>query len=87
MRNYGGQAMNHLYETQDGGTIALAGSERKFCEQLLTALGRPDFVSWPPARPGPAQAPLIEFLAAIFRTRSRTEWEAFLERSICAGRL
>ena len=32
--------MNRLYETKDGGHIALAGNERKFCENLLAALGR-----------------------------------------------
>lgn len=32
MRNYGGQAMNRIYETSDGGFIVLAGSEAKFSE-------------------------------------------------------
>ncbi|HWA04391.1 MAG TPA: CoA transferase [Rhizomicrobium sp.] len=78
MRNYGGQAMNRLYETKDGGTIALAGSERKFCENLLSALGRPDFVDLAAGEPGPSQAPLIAFFANEFRKRTRAEWETFL---------
>ncbi|MEI9929032.1 MAG: CoA transferase [Rhizomicrobium sp.] len=41
MRNYGGQAMNRLYETKDGFHIALAGNEKKFCENFFAALGRP----------------------------------------------
>jgi crotonobetainyl-CoA:carnitine CoA-transferase CaiB-like acyl-CoA transferase len=78
MRNYGGQAMNRLYETKDGGHIALAGNERKFCESLLDALGRPDLVDLAAGEPGPGQTPLIDFLAQEFRKRTRAEWEAFL---------
>jgi crotonobetainyl-CoA:carnitine CoA-transferase CaiB-like acyl-CoA transferase len=78
MRNYGGQAMNRIYETKDGGHIALAGNERKFCQNLLGALGRPDLVPLAAGEPGPSQQPLINFLAGIFRSRARAEWEAFL---------
>jgi crotonobetainyl-CoA:carnitine CoA-transferase CaiB-like acyl-CoA transferase len=80
MRNYGGQAMNRLYETKDGGHIALAGNERKFCENLLAALGRPDFVALAAGEPGPAQEPLIAFLVETFRSKTRAEWEALLEK-------
>jgi len=80
MRNYGGQAMNRLYETKDGGHIALAGNERKFCENLLTALGRPDLIALAAGEPGPSQQPLIDFFTETFRSRTRDEWEAFLER-------
>jgi crotonobetainyl-CoA:carnitine CoA-transferase CaiB-like acyl-CoA transferase len=78
MRNYGGQAMNRLYETKDGGHIALAGNERKFCENFFGALGRPDLVDLAAGEPGPGQTPLIDFLAQEFRKRTRAEWEAFL---------
>lgn len=78
MRNYGGQAMNRLYETKDGGHIALAGNERKFCDNLFAALGRPDLAALAASEPGPAQQPLIEFLSETFRARTRAEWEAFL---------
>jgi crotonobetainyl-CoA:carnitine CoA-transferase CaiB-like acyl-CoA transferase len=78
MRNYGGQAMNRLYETKDGGHIALAGNERKFCENLFAALGCPDLVTLAASEPGPAQQPLIDFLNETFRSRTRAEWEAFL---------
>ncbi len=79
MRNYGGQAMNRLYETKDGGFIALAGSEAKFAENLLRALGRLDFLDLAKGEPGPAQKPLIEFFIALFATKTRAEWETFLE--------
>jgi crotonobetainyl-CoA:carnitine CoA-transferase CaiB-like acyl-CoA transferase len=78
MRNYGGQAMNRLYETKDGGHIALAGNERKFCENLFAALGRADLAALAASEPGPAQQPLIEFLSQVFRARTCAEWEAFL---------
>ncbi|MBV9992003.1 MAG: CoA transferase [Alphaproteobacteria bacterium] len=79
MRNYGGQAMNRLYATKDGGTIALAGNERKFCENLLTALGRPDLIALAAGEPGPAQQPLIDFFAATFAGKTQAQWEEFLE--------
>jgi crotonobetainyl-CoA:carnitine CoA-transferase CaiB-like acyl-CoA transferase len=79
MRNYGGQAMNRLYETKDGQFIVLAGSEAKFSENLLRALGRLDFLAIARGEPGPAQAPLIEFFESLFKTKTRAEWEAFLE--------
>lgn len=79
MRNYGGQAMNRIYETQDGGFIALAGSEAKFCENLLRALGRLDFLDLAKGEPGPSQAPLIAYFTALFATKTRAEWEAFFE--------
>ena len=79
MRNYGGQAMNRIYETQDGRFIVLAGNERKFCENLLRALGRPDFLDLAAGEPGVAQVPLIEYFAATFKSRALGEWETFLE--------
>ncbi len=79
MRNYGGQAMNRIYETADGRFIVLAGSEAKFSENLLRALGRLDFLDIAKGEPGPAQAPLIEFFESLFKTKTRAEWEAFLE--------
>jgi crotonobetainyl-CoA:carnitine CoA-transferase CaiB-like acyl-CoA transferase len=79
MRNYGGQAMNRIYETRDGGHIVLAGNERKFCENLLHALGRPDLIDLAAGEPGESQQPLIAFFAQTFRAKTRAEWEALLE--------
>src|SRR5689334_7648000 len=78
MRNYGRQAMNRIYETKDGQYIVLAGNERKFCENLLTALGRPDLIELAAGEPGDSQKPLIAFFAETFATKIRVEWEAFL---------
>ncbi|HWA29892.1 MAG TPA: CoA transferase [Rhizomicrobium sp.] len=79
MRNYGGQAMNRIYETKDGQYIVLAGSEAKFCENLLNALGRPDFIDLAKAEPGLSQAPLIAWFTDLFRQKTCAEWEAFLD--------
>jgi crotonobetainyl-CoA:carnitine CoA-transferase CaiB-like acyl-CoA transferase len=84
MRNYGGQAMNRIYETKDGQYIALAGSEAKFCENLLRALDRMDLFETAKGEPGPLQAPLIQFFMDIFKTKSRNEWETLLSKlDIC----
>jgi crotonobetainyl-CoA:carnitine CoA-transferase CaiB-like acyl-CoA transferase len=79
MRNYGGQAMNRIYETKDGQFIVLAGSEAKFSENLLRALGRLDFLEIAKGEPGPLQRPLIDVFTATFAAKTRAEWEAFLE--------
>ncbi len=79
MRNYGGQAMNRFYETEDGQYVVLAGNERKFCENLLTALGRPDLIDLAAGEPGDSQKPLIDFFTQTFATKTSAEWEAFLE--------
>jgi crotonobetainyl-CoA:carnitine CoA-transferase CaiB-like acyl-CoA transferase len=79
MRNYGGQAMNRIYETRDGQYIVLAGSEAKFSENLLRALGRLDFLDIAKGEPGPAQKPLTDFFMETFKSKTRAEWEAFLE--------
>ena len=79
MRNYGGQAMNRIYETKDAQYIVLAGSEAKFSENLLRALGRPDFLDIAKGEPGQAQKPLTDFFTEIFRSKTRVEWETFLE--------
>ena len=78
MRNYGGQAMNRIYETGDGGFVVLAGNEAKFCENLLRALGRLDFLDIAKGEPGPSQAPLIGYFAATFKSKTLAEWETFL---------
>jgi crotonobetainyl-CoA:carnitine CoA-transferase CaiB-like acyl-CoA transferase len=78
MRNYGGQAMNRIYETKDGCFVVLAGNEAKFSENLLRAFGRLDFLDIAKGEPGPIQRPLIEFFEAMFKTKTLGEWEAFL---------
>ncbi|HTO41696.1 MAG TPA: CoA transferase [Rhizomicrobium sp.] len=78
MRNYGGQAMNRIYETKDGQYIVLAGSEAKFSENLLRALHRLDFLDIAKGEPGETQKPLLDFFTETFKSKTRAEWETFL---------
>ena len=78
MRPFGGQAMNRIYETRDGDHIVLGGSEVKFAENLLRALGRLDLLDYARAEPGAGQKPLIDYFIATFKSRERSEWESFL---------
>ncbi|MEM8664826.1 MAG: CoA transferase, partial [Pseudomonadota bacterium] len=43
-RSFGGNAFFHIYETKDRRQVVLGGVERKFVKNLLTALGREDFI-------------------------------------------
>ncbi|MDE2164531.1 MAG: CoA transferase [Alphaproteobacteria bacterium] len=79
MRNYGGQAMNRLYETKDGRFLALGGSEAKFAAALLGALGRPDLAPLAAGEPGATQQPLIDFLTQCFAAKTLAEWQKLLE--------
>ena len=80
----GGQAMNSLYETADGGWLVLGGSEIKFARNLLEGLGRVDLLHYAELPPGPGQYPLRDFFRETFATRTRAEWEAWFEgRDIC----
>ena len=84
MRSFGGQAMNGIYETEDGGFIVLGGAEAKFATNLLEALDRPDLIELARKEPGEPQAPLRAFLKETFLTRTEAEWRAFLsDLDIC----
>ncbi|MGD9536126.1 MAG: CaiB/BaiF CoA transferase family protein [Alphaproteobacteria bacterium] len=83
-RILGGAALYRPYRTKDGKHVTLGGSEPKFLETLLTALGRPDLVEIGRKPAGPDQAPLHRFLEETFLTRTRDEWTAWFEgRDIC----
>ena len=78
-RSLGGAAFYNVYACRDGRHVVLAGREPKFVANLLTALGRPDLIALGDAPPGPAQAPMRDFLAATFLTRDRADWAAWFE--------
>lgn len=83
-RFWGGAALYDLYETQDGGWLALGGSEAKFAENLLNGLGRPDLIAAAKTPPGEGQAPVRAFLRETFKARPLAEWEAWFEgRDVC----
>lgn len=76
-RSLGGAGFYNVYRTSDGRHVALGGREAKFVRTLLDALGRPDLIPLGEAEAGEAQAPLRDFLAATFATRTRDAWEAW----------
>ena len=84
-RTTGGAAFYRVYDTSDGRQLVLAGQEMKFIRNLLNALGKPEFIAlceWP----GAHQKPVMDFLAATFRTRSLAHWMHWLDTlDICYG--
>lgn len=66
----------NVYPTKDGRAISVGALEPKFFERLLAAVGRTDLL--PLHYDSPAQEQLKRELAAVFRTRTREEWEQFL---------
>jgi len=86
MRPFGGQAMNRIYETKDGSYIVLGGSEVKFAENLLKALGRLDLLDYARVEPGAARLPCLRTLSRPSeRVRARSG-KRFFQSSMCAGR-
>jgi crotonobetainyl-CoA:carnitine CoA-transferase CaiB-like acyl-CoA transferase len=75
-RSLGGAAFYQVYQTSDGKYIVLGGRELKFAENLLAALGRPDFIEHAKREAG-EQEDLIAYLRAVFATKSRDEWVAW----------
>jgi alpha-methylacyl-CoA racemase len=77
----GGAAPHYgVYETKDGKYVSVGAAEPKFYAELLRATGLSD--AGLPDRADPANWPVIrERLAAVFRTKTRDEWSALLERA------
>ena len=78
-RLLGGSAMYQIYETAEGAHVVLAGTEAKFAQNLLRALGREDLVEICERPPGPEQRSAIEVLRRLFRTRTQAEWVEWFE--------
>lgn len=71
-----GAPMYDTYETADGGFLAVGPLEPRFWAEMLDRLGRVADVTGLPSRDDPADwPPLRDRLAAIFRSRTRAEWE------------
>lgn len=83
-RLHGGAAFYNIYRTADERHIVLSGAEMNFVRNLLEALGRPDLVDLCRAPWGEAQAPVKQFLAETFATRTRDEWDRWLaDKGVC----
>lgn len=64
-------ACYHIYETADGGYMALGALEPEFWQAFCRAVGRPD---WQARQYDADQESLIAEVAALFRTQSRMHW-------------
>ncbi len=83
-RSFGGYAFFSVYDTADGGHVALGGVEHKFVHNLLNALERPDLIEAACGPPGPGQAPVKAFLRETFAQKTRAQWvEWFAGRDVC----
>ena len=83
-RLYGGAAFYNVYRTADGKYIVLSGAEMNFVENLLNALERPDLIEVCREPWGEAQQPVKDFLQQTFATRTRDEWNQWLEdKGVC----
>ena len=83
MRSFGGAAMNSIYETSDGQFLVIGGSEVKFADNLLRALGHPELLPYAKIEPGPEQDPLKEFFRDTFKSNTLAHWQAFLSEVDC----
>ena len=77
-RNWGGAAFYNVYETSDGKHLVLGGMEPHFCQAVLGKAGRLDLLPLTREIPGPAQQPVVAFFREFFRTRTLTEWLAWM---------
>lgn len=85
-RTTGGSAFYRIYETREGGRIALAGQEAKFIHALLGDLGRPDLAAPCLQGPGAHQKPVMDFLEQTFKEHTREYWEQRLAKlDVCFG--
>jgi len=78
----GGLAGYAVYATKDGGAVALGALEPKFWMTFCAAVGLP--VDGSSMVPGPHQPEVQERVRAIFRSKTRAEWEEFgREHDVC----
>jgi len=82
MRSFGGNAFVNIYETKGGGHIVLGGSEPKFVNNVLTALGRADLID-EMKKPVGQQDTVKSFLAETIKSKTQAEWEAIFKNIDC----
>jgi len=73
-------SQSYVFQCSDGGWIALhMSSPPKFWENLAEAVGQPDMLARPEFESRPARIAnyekVVDFLAPIFATKPRAEWE------------
>lgn len=81
----GGLPNYAIYECADGKHLALGSLEAKFFQRVCVLAGRPDLLKKPLA-PGKAGDGLRQELVALFKSRTRDEWETLLaHEDTCAS--
>ncbi|MBS7623584.1 CoA transferase [Candidatus Bathyarchaeota archaeon] len=73
----GGEAFYDVFQTKDGGYVAVGAAEQKFWRNLCQGVGAPELAEWKVAvgqRSPIAHARLTE----IFKTKTRGEWVSLL---------
>jgi alpha-methylacyl-CoA racemase len=81
----GGLPNYSIYECADGRHLALGSLESKFFQRACIVAGRPDLLKKPIA-PGKAGEGLRQELVALFKSKTRDEWDALLARDdTCAS--
>jgi crotonobetainyl-CoA:carnitine CoA-transferase CaiB-like acyl-CoA transferase len=73
----GGLPNYSIYECADGKHLAVGALEPKFFQRACTLAGRPDLLNKPLA-PGKAGEGLRQELTALFKSKTRDEWETLL---------
>jgi alpha-methylacyl-CoA racemase len=73
----GGLPNYAIYECADGKHLALGSLESKFFQRALVVAGRPDLLKKPLA-PGKAGEGMRQELVALFKSKTRDEWDALL---------
>ncbi len=77
----GGAAYYQVYGTADGRFVTLGAIEEKFWANFCVAVGRHDWIAR--QRDALPQAELIAEVAALFKARTRTEWDELLSSVDC----
>ncbi len=77
----GGLAPYNTYLSKDGAVITLCSLEPKFWMAFCAATGLTAEMS--ALLPGPHQEQLKQTVAEVFRSKTRSEWEAFAEEHDC----
>lgn len=81
----GGLPNYAIYECADGKHLALGSLEAKFFQRVCVLAGRPDLLKKPLA-PGKAGDGLRQELVALFKSKTRDEWDALLaHEDTCAS--
>ena len=79
----GGLVCYDAYETADGRHMALGALEPKFWAAFCKAVGKPEWIARQFEGAGRPDSPIRDEVRALFRSKSRAEWEAWFVGHDC----